>query len=554
MIARFFDFLFSLQKVHVGPGAHFNFVAGPTALIVLVAVLLGILGYLSYIPQTAAPNKKKWMGVVRGLLLAVVLMLACRPEIIVEHEDPQRSAVAVWIDSSASMSLSDPYLGKSVDPAMRAYMEKIAAEIRSATLQPGVSGGSISRYDLAAGTLTDAAWLKELTDSQDILFFTGGPRAQNLGSAEKPADVDARLGQLKAIKPDAGSTDVPTVIRDILDRTQGRRLSAILLFTDGQTTQLGSRLDQSAQLALQAGAEVFALPLGQEEEPFNLKITSMQLPESTFTRDPAAARIHIAASGIEQPVAVHISVSRKHGGSIEPPLAEKDITIDPAKKDLDVDLPIRLKKTDPGKLEVFDLVAKITPIGPAPEERTLEDNQKDAQVTVMDSQINVLYVEGNPRWEFRYLRNELIREPTINVSTLLLTATDPGFVQDADPAAFDKTTNEETFPGPLNHFPDTAEDLNKYDVLLIGDVDPTYFSPAQQKLILDWVRTKGGGLGFIAGRDYNPESYRETPLEVLLPIVPDEIDPRARVMAPSDNTPFRPLLTPAGRYESVPVF
>jgi len=120
-------------------------------------------------------------------------------------------------------------------------------------------------------------------------------------------------------------------------------------------------------------------------------------------------------------------------------------------------------------------------------------------------------------------------------------------VQDADPAAFDKTTNEETFPGPLNHFPDTPEDLNKYDVLLIGDVDPTYFSPAQQKLILDWVRTKRGGLGFIAGKEYNPESYRETPLEVLLPIVPDEIDPRARVMAPSDNTPFKPLLTPAGR-------
>ena len=171
--------------------------------------------------------------------------------------------------------------------------------------------------------------------------------------------------------------------------------------------------------------------------------------------------------------------------------------------------------------------------------------RKIRTVKVLDAQINVLYVEGYPRWEFRYLKNELIREPTVNVSTLLLTA-DEGFVQDADPPVHDKN-GVETFPGPLNHFPDTAQDLAKYHVLIIGDVEPTYFSPMQQNLILDWVKTKGGGVCFIAGNQFNPEWYRQTPLEVLLPVTPDEIDPRARVMPPSDNTPFTLQLTPAGK-------
>src|SRR6185503_7453319 len=96
-------------------------------------------------------------------------------------------------------------------------------------------------------------------------------------------------------------------------------------------------------------------------------------------------------------------------------------------------------------------------------------------------------------------------------------------------------------------FPDTAQDLARYDVVLIGDVEPTFFSPTQQKLIVDWVRTKGGGVGWIAGSAYNPELYRESTLEVLLPIIPDEIDPRARLVPLADNVAYTPQLTPAGR-------
>lgn len=557
MFGRVLDFLFDLKRVHFGAGTRFGFVFDHAGWIVFFVLLLVILGYTTYLPQSAPPNKKRVMGILRAMLLALVLLLACRPQLVMEREDRMRGVVAIWLDSSASMTLDDPYTGASADPQMRAYLQKVTDEIKASASQPGGAGGGrdgnssrVNRYQLAAATLADSQWIKRLAETQDVIFFTGSGRAEALGVANRPQDVDARIAQLKAAAPTGHTTDVPTVLRDILDRVQGQRLSAIMLLTDGQTTEPGSRLDLAADAAQAAGTKVFPVTMGQAEEPFDLKITTMRVPESTFTRDPVSARLHLVATGITQAVPVRISVFRKKpDGSIDAsaPLATKEVTLDPAKKELDTDVPIRLKKTDPGKSERFDLLARIEPTQPAGmEERTLANNEKSRTVTVLDAQINALYVEGYPRWEYRYLKNELIREPTVNVSTLLLTA-DEGYAQDSDPAVHDPTTGEEIFPGPLQHFPDTPQDLNKYDVLIIGDVEPTYFSPHQQSLIIDWVKTRGGGLCWVAGSNFNPETYRETPLEVLLPVLPDEIDPRARIMPPPDNMPFGITLTPAGK-------
>jgi hypothetical protein len=551
MFGKILDILFSLKNVHFGSGTRLAFVFDHPWLIALGAIALGIIGYLTYLPQAAAPGKKMAMGIFRAILLIVVFLLVCRPQLVMEHEDRVRSVVAVWVDTSASMSLQDTYGGAKSDPRMRDYMRQVSEKLNAAGATPP---GRVSRFQLATATLQDAQWLRQLTESQDVLFFTGYRSAEPLGIATNPQEVDARLAQIKSQKADGSTTDVPAIVRDILTRSQGQRLSAIILLTDGQTTEPGSRLDQSGYLAQAANAQVFAIPMGQTDDPFDLKISMMRLPESTFSRDPVSARLHIAATGLSQETPVKVTVYRKKpDGTVETatPLAVKDdIRLDPSKMELDLDLPIKLKKTEAGKSERFDLVARLEAAGAGLEERTMDNNEKARTVMVLDAQINVLYVEGYPRWEYRYLKNELIREPTVNVSTLLLSG-DDGWVQDADPAVNDKVTGEEIFPGALNRFPDNAQDLGKYDVLLIGDVEPTYFSPTQQKLIVDWVKTKGGGIGWVAGNLYNPESYRESALEVLLPVIADEMDPRARILPPSDNTGYGLGLTAAGKETNI---
>jgi hypothetical protein len=163
--------------------------------------------------------------------------------------------------------------------------------------------------------------------------------------------------------------------------------------------------------------------------------------------------------------------------------------------------------------------------------------------------INVLYIESTPRWEFRHVKSSLIAEPTVNLTSILINA-DPGFEQEADPRVVDKD-GKETFPGPLDKFPDNPDVLNKYDVLIIGDVDASRFTPDQQKLIVDFVTKHGGGIAFIAGPSSNPQSYRKSLLDPLLPIIFEDPPAVSAVTQPA-NEPFHLKLTEQG--QKSPIF
>ena len=125
----------------------------------------------------------------------------------------------------------------------------------------------------------------------------------------------------------------------------------------------------------------------------------------------------------------------------------------------------------------------------------------------------VIFVDGAPRWEYRYLRNLLARQKNIDTSILLTSA--------------DKDTPIEGATA-LKAFPKDLQELSNYDLLIIGDVDPTYFTQEQFKLIAEFVR-RGGGLIVSAGPKYMPHAYKDTPLAPILPIViPDKPqDPKA---------------------------
>jgi len=153
--------------------------------------------------------------------------------------------------------------------------------------------------------------------------------------------------------------------------------------------------------------------------------------------------------------------------------------------------------------------------------------------------VKVLYVEGLPRWEYRYIKLALLHHPAVRISCLL-TSADPAFEQEAsdpDPKI--------GFAGRVKAFPETAEALAAYDVILFGDVDKRLFSDQQLDLIGDFVRKHGGGFGMIAGPHYSPVSYRNTPIADLLPVNIDRVSPDGKDEQFSGE--FRPVLTQAGR-------
>ena len=141
----------------------------------------------------------------------------------------------------------------------------------------------------------------------------------------------------------------------------------------------------------------------------------------------AALRRLFRGSGYEVGQPVRLSVrNKKTGVSLKDPEGrplEKTVTLPPDGTALEEEF---LVKPDAEGQLVVDVVADLQP-----GELTADDNSRDDTISVLNAKINVLYVEGYPRWEYRYIKNEMIRDSTVNISCLL-TSADSGFAQEGD--------------------------------------------------------------------------------------------------------------------------
>ena len=107
---------------------------------------------------------------------------------------------------------------------------------------------------------------------------------------------------------------------------------------------------------------------------------------------------------------------------------------------------------------------------------------------VTESQYKILYIEGEPRWEYKFLQRALTGEPNINLATLLRVTPNKYYRQGID-------SPEQLEAG----FPTTKSELFAYDALIIGSVEVSEFEETQQSLIRDFVSERGGSLMMIAG-------------------------------------------------------
>jgi uncharacterized membrane protein len=162
----------------------------------------------------------------------------------------------------------------------------------------------------------------------------------------------------------------------------------------------------------------------------------------------------------------------------------------------------------------------------------MDNNAVERTVRLIDEKMNVLYIEGSPRWEYRYLRSILKRDRRLNV-TFMMTEGDAALARAS--------------PDHINKFPEDPIDAFDYDLVIIGDVRISAFEPEQLELLERLVRERGGTLLMIAGEDHAPAEYADTPIADLLPVRLEEgpQEPLSRHV--------HPVLTPAGRDSMVMV-
>jgi len=443
-----------------------------TLLAVAVLVAYVVASYVRENPQASRVLRTILAGirlVVFGLVLAMLAQFALTL---------QRTGlpyVAVLIDDSLSMSIADR------------YDEPVRAAIQDRVGRQGFD--SLSRWNLAGTVLAerDGRMLREIADNYRLRFYylTG----MRPSEASDPAEI---LAEIRSAKPAGESTRLGTAIRSVLDELRGSPPAAVVLLTDGINTE-GPDLASGADYARRRGVPLYLVGLGDDKPMRDLKLTDLLVDELVFVNDPVYFEVLLSAAGY---AGRQVEVVLREQGKKEI-LAKTGVTLGPDGQSQPVRIPYR-----PTREGTFKYVVEVEPLEG---ELQTENNRQEQTVRVRKEKVRVLLVQGEPTYEFRYLRNMLVRDSTIELKTVL---------QSGD------LENAEQDSAALRQFPVQREELFQYDVVVLGDPNPAMFSPSMMQNLIDFVDQpgKGGALVCIAGPKFMPLAYRNTPLARLLPV------------------------------------
>lgn len=444
-----------------------------TLLAAILAVVFVVSVYLREGPIVSR-RYRLMLAAVRLVLLTVVALMIAQLSISVKRTG--LPSVAVVLDDSQSMTVADR------------YDEKTAATLHERMKKAGVDDSELQRFRLAETLLLerDAALLRGIGKSYKLrTFFLTGPRAS------QSTDVKNIVEEIRKAQAAGEVTRLGTGVRDVLDDLRGSVPAAIVLLTDGVNTD-GPPLAEGAASAQRRGVPLFCVGLGSEQPVRDLRLSDLLVEDVVFVGDVVPFECKLTATGF-QGTKVNIVLHEK--GQTEP-LAKTEVTVGPDEQPQ----PIRLtyRPTQVGRFEY------VVEVEPQPGEQQTENNRQSHAVEVRKEKVKVLLAAAYPNFEFRYLRNMLVRDETIELNTVLQEA-------DLELAEQDKAA--------LRVFPERKEELFAYDVIILDDPNPALLSAATQQMLAEFVDQpgKGGAIIMIAGPQNMPLGFRGTPLAKLMP-------------------------------------
>lgn len=488
--------------------------------ITFAVVFFGIgLIYLLYRRERGIPAWGRWtLTALRCLLF--LLGLVTVNELVLAIDRTGLPHLAIMVDDSASQALADQYS----DAEVAAAVEKIT----------GASGSALKelpRIEIAKRWIVrdSGSLLTRLQKNHRLKLYALGSTTRLVADVDKPEQVATAVEEVKKMAPDSTESRLGDGVKQVLSELRGIPPTALIVLTDGQTTD-GDTLVKAAEQARRADVPLYLVGLGDPQPPKNIELADMEVDDVAFVDDviPFSARLTSQGFAGEE---LTLRLSEQTTPNGQPRLlTTKTVKAPPDGR------AIRIPELDHRPRETGEITYIIESV-PKDREQSTADNRVTRKVTVKKEKLKVLLVDGQPRYEYRYLKNFLERDETIQLSALLLSS-DPEYA-DQDNAAV-----------PV--FPTNRDDLFSYDVVILGDVPPGFLTPTQMKNLVDFVTIKGGGLIQIAGQGSAPLAYKGTPIEDLLPVeLADARDP-TRGAAADDLAAFRPRLTLEGR--SSPIF
>lgn len=429
------------------------------AVIALALVALLVIG-----PQFGSLSLRRRMTLLMLRLFVVFLAILAllRPTWITTIRTPRTSVFLVLADVSRSMQLPS---GRS---------EK-------------------SRWQAQASALAESeAELARLAKKLEV-------RAYTYDFKLKTAPLTAGKLTLPD-KPVGEQTDLGSPLHEALRAEQGKRLAGVLLLGDGTQTAFDPLIE--TQEAARKLRDDFAAPLytvtfglsGDAAQARDVAVERLDEQFTVFVKNELVVRSILRVRGyVKQDLPVELILTDDKGQ--QQGIGRRTIRADEDNRQVEVEFDFTPQAAGHYKLTV---VAKDQP-----GELVVKNNRLDAYLTVLEGGLRVLYLDGEKRFEQKFLRRSINASPDIELDDRIIDSRDPS-------------------QWPIDLGPDFTS--GKYDAFVLGDLDAAALGPANLKTLADAV-AKGKGLLMIGGRtSFGRGHYLGTPVGDALPIRIDRLE------------------------------
>ena len=428
-------------------------VAASRPMLVALAVTAAVAAYAlaTYRGAPAARARDRVaLAALRLALLGVLAFCLIRPTLVVKAAVPQQNFLGVLVDDSRSMRIADG----------------------------GEPRGDFVRQQLAS---PDAALASALSKKFVLRFFRFSSSAERIAS---PAGLQY-----------AGtSTRLGPALERARDELAGLPLAGLVVVSDGADTSDRTLDEPLASLKARA-IPVFTVGVGRDRFARDVQLTRVETPRLTLKGTSLVVNAVVTATGYAGRT---VPLTVEDEGRI---VGTEDVTLPPDGESTTVH--VRFTASEAGA-RTFRFH-----IPPQEGEQVAGNNARDALIEVSDRREKILYYEGEPRFEAKFVLQAVEGDKNLQVVLLDRTAENKYFRRNVD-------NPDELVAG----FPKTREELFAYRGIILGSVEAGSFTPEQLRMLADFVSRRGGGLLMLGGRRAFAEGgWAGTPLADVSPVV-----------------------------------
>ncbi|MEQ1574745.1 MAG: vWA domain-containing protein, partial [Vicinamibacterales bacterium] len=441
MIDALFQALFTYRPVVFQQG-EFRFDVSTGSIVAAViagALMVGAILTYRTVRSKGRLRDRIVLTALRMAALALVLFCLFRPTLVVRAAVPQQNVVAVLLDDSKSMQIPD-------------WNAQARGAFVKQQFGPAGSGNG--------GSGQGGPLMKALSDRFLVRVFRFSSTA-------------GRLNSVNDLGFNGSQTKLGAALAGVRDELAGLPVAGVVLVSDGADPSETSVTE--ALLGLKAERlPVFTVGVGSAKLPRDLQIDRVNVPRSLLKGASLLVDAVVTQTGYSgRTVRLDVEDDGRIVGSQE----------------------VRLPSDgSPATVRVRATAAEAGPrvfrfkVAPQPDEVVTQNNAREALVDVRDTREKILYFEGEPRFEMKFIRRAVADDKNLQLVVLQRTADNKFMRLEVD--------NPDEL---LGGFPKTREELFAYRGLVLGSVEAGAFTGDQLQMIADFVDKRGGGLLMLGG-------------------------------------------------------